>query len=183
MGLRGSRYRINTGNDPTTSPAFWDLVALHGSPGIGVPAGGTTGQVLTKVSGADYDTDWEDVVSDLPLTTKGDLLTYGPAGSPAVNQPVRFPVGTDGQVLTADSLDPDGISWQLAQVGVQQGGTPVGTRPTLNFIAGTGITISVVDDPSNNRVNIIISTTIIPTGGTQSPWTLIGFGPVVGGIS
>ena len=29
-----------------------------GAPGVGVPAGGTTGQVLKKVSGADYDTEW-----------------------------------------------------------------------------------------------------------------------------
>ena len=173
----------NTGNQPDTSPAFWDLVALHGSPGIGVPAGGTTGQVLTKVSNADYDTDWEDVVSDLPLTTKGDLLTYGPAGSPAVNQPVRFPVGVDGTVLTSDSLNPDGISWQTAKVEVESNGTPVGNRPTLNFIAGTGITISIVDDPANNRVNITISTTIVPPGGSAGQWSLIGFGPVVGGIS
>jgi hypothetical protein len=31
-----------------------------GADGLGVPAGGSTGQVLTKVSGADNDTDWED---------------------------------------------------------------------------------------------------------------------------
>jgi hypothetical protein len=31
----------------------------QGDPGEGVPAGGTTGQVLTKQSGTDYDADWE----------------------------------------------------------------------------------------------------------------------------
>lgn len=34
-----------------------------GQPGIGVPAGGTTGQVLTKTSGADYATGWANVTS------------------------------------------------------------------------------------------------------------------------
>lgn len=29
-----------------------------GNPGAGVPVGGATGQVLAKVSGADYDTTW-----------------------------------------------------------------------------------------------------------------------------
>lgn len=29
-----------------------------GAPGVGVPSGGTTGQVLKKVSGTDYDTEW-----------------------------------------------------------------------------------------------------------------------------
>jgi hypothetical protein len=33
------------------------------SPSIGVPKGGTTGQVLSKNSDADYDTEWEDVES------------------------------------------------------------------------------------------------------------------------
>jgi hypothetical protein len=30
-----------------------------GAPGVGVPAGGSTGQVLTKASGADFDTEWK----------------------------------------------------------------------------------------------------------------------------
>jgi hypothetical protein len=175
----------NTGNDPTTSPAFWSLVALHGSPGIagvGVPAGGTTGQVLAKASNTDYDDEWIDVTPDLPLTTKGDLLTYGPAGSPAVGQPVRFPVGANGTVLTADSTQLDGIIWRLAQLEAAAAGTLVGTRPQFNFIAGTGIVIAVVDDVVNNRINITISTTISPSAGLAG-WSLIGFGPFVGGIS
>lgn len=165
----------NSGNDPTTSPAFWDLVALHGSPGVGVPAGGTTGQVLAKASNADYDDEWIDVVSSLPLTTKGDLLTYGPAGSPAVNQPVRFPVGTDGKVLTADSTQLDGIIWKLAQIEAQMAGATVGVRPIFNFIAGSGVTITVTDDPGNSRVNINISANISPPSGSAGSWSLIGW--------
>ena len=34
--------------------------SLKGADGVGVPAGGTTGQVLKKASGADYDTEWAD---------------------------------------------------------------------------------------------------------------------------
>ncbi len=34
----------------------------QGADGVGVPAGGVTGQVLTKASGADYDTKWADPV-------------------------------------------------------------------------------------------------------------------------
>jgi hypothetical protein len=173
----------NSGNQPDTSPAFWDIVALRGSPGIGVPAGGTTGQVLGKLSNTDYDDGWIDVAAALPLTTKGDLLTYGPAGSPVVNQPVRFPVGSNGKVLTADSAQPDGIVWDLATIETESEGIPIGTRPILNFIAGTGITITITDDPGNNRVNITISATLSPSGGSSGLWTLLGFGPVVGGIS
>lgn len=35
-------------------------VGPQGDPGVGVPTGGTTGQVLAKKSGTDYDTEWID---------------------------------------------------------------------------------------------------------------------------
>ena len=52
--------------------------------GAGLPSGGTTGQVLTKLSSADDDADWEDIPSD---STKMDLVS-----SP-----------TSGHLLTTDS--------------------------------------------------------------------------------
>lgn len=36
-------------------------VSQTGSPGVGVPAGGTTGQALVKASDTNYDTEWVDV--------------------------------------------------------------------------------------------------------------------------
>jgi hypothetical protein len=49
-----------------------------------------------------------------PLTTKGDL--YGRSAS----ADARVPVGADGQVLTADSTNADGVSWQTpVSVGPQ----------------------------------------------------------------
>ena len=39
-----------------------------------------------------------------PLTTKGDLYTFA-------TQNVRFPVGTAGQILSADSMETTGLSW------------------------------------------------------------------------
>jgi hypothetical protein len=47
---------------------------------------------------------------------------------------------------------------QIQKVNVRKGGIAVGTRPTLNFIQGTGITLTVADDPANNRINITIKT-------------------------
>ncbi len=166
----------NTNNLPETSPLFWDLVALHGDPGQGVPAGGTTGQILAKASNADYDDEWIDATDALPLTTKGDLVTYGPAGSPVVNQAVRFGVGTNGKVLTADSTQTYGLLWQLAQLAAQENGSLAGTRPIFNFIAGAGVTITVVDNPGNSRIDITISASISPSGGSVPAWTLIGWG-------
>lgn len=43
------------------------------------------------------------------LTTKGDLLTYS-------SEPIRLAVGTDGQILKADSSQTGGVKW-AAEVG------------------------------------------------------------------
>lgn len=37
---------------------FQSATAIKGDTGVGVPTGGTTGQVLSKASGTDYDTEW-----------------------------------------------------------------------------------------------------------------------------
>lgn len=39
-----------------------------------------------------------------PLTTKGDIYTHG-------TEEARLPVGSDNQVLTADSTEPEGVKW------------------------------------------------------------------------
>jgi hypothetical protein len=39
-----------------------------------------------------------------PLTTKGDVMVYGSSN-------VRLPVGSDGQILTADSAQTTGVAW------------------------------------------------------------------------
>lgn len=58
---------INDGNDGLNGTNGQD--GQDGADGIGVPSGGTTGQVLSKASGTDYDTEWVDASS-------GDLSNY-----------------------------------------------------------------------------------------------------------
>ena len=162
----------NTGNEPEVGGTdFWDLMALKGAdgdPGVGVPAGGTTGQVLTKLSDTDYDTDWENIPQ--PLTTVGDLLAYD-------GNPVRLPVGANDSVLTADSGEATGIKWSPSKVEAMSDGVSIGTRHTLNFIGLGGVVVTVVEDPDNNRVNIYIS--LGSSGGSSgSDITMIGFGGI-----
>jgi hypothetical protein len=87
-----------------------------------VPAGGTTGQVLEKASGTDYDTDWVtptgggggDVATDTIWDAKGDLALGTGADTAA-----RLPVGSNGQILTADPALTLGVKWANPQ-GVSQ---------------------------------------------------------------
>src|ERR1700761_6446634 len=49
--------------------------------------------------------------------------------------------------------------------GGQVGGVQVGFEQNLNFIAGTGMTITGVDNPANNRLDITFNS----TGGGGTP--------------
>jgi hypothetical protein len=85
-----------------------------------VPAGGTSGQVLAKASGDDYDSEWvTPAASGIPATlldAKGDLIVASAADTAA-----RLAVGaTNGQVLTVDSATSTGLTWATPTVTVAQ---------------------------------------------------------------
>jgi hypothetical protein len=73
--------------------------------------GGTTGQVLSKTSNTDMDFTWvtsddANAIQNAIVDAKGDLITATAADTPA-----RLAVGTNGQVLTADSTTATGLKW------------------------------------------------------------------------
>jgi hypothetical protein len=73
--------------------------------------GGTTGQVLSKASNADMDFTWvaqddSNAIQNAIVDAKGDLIAATAADTPA-----RLAVGTDGQVLSADSTAATGLKW------------------------------------------------------------------------
>lgn len=73
--------------------------------------GGTTGQVLAKASGTDLDFSWvaqddSNAIQNAIMDAKGDLI-----GATAADTPARLAVGTNGQVLTADSTAATGLKW------------------------------------------------------------------------
>jgi len=73
----------------------------------GTPVDSTTptpGQVFV-FDGTSWVPTTPTVGSVSPLTTKGDLWGYSTLDA-------RVPVGSDGQVLTADSTDAEGVTWQ-----------------------------------------------------------------------
>jgi hypothetical protein len=73
--------------------------------------GGTTGQVLSKTSNTDMDFTWvaqddSNAIQNAIVDAKGDLIAATAADTPA-----RLAVGTNGQILTADSTAATGLAW------------------------------------------------------------------------
>lgn len=78
--------------------------------------GGTSGQVLSKASNTDMDFTWvaqddSNAIQNAIVDAKGDLISATAADTPA-----RLAVGTNGQVLTADSSAATGIKWATPTV-------------------------------------------------------------------
>jgi hypothetical protein len=77
--------------------------------------GGTTGQVLAKASNANMDFSWVTDATGIPATifdAKGDIIA-----ATAADTASRLAVGTNGQVLTADSTAATGLSWATVSGG------------------------------------------------------------------
>ena len=102
----------------------------NGTNGVGVPAGGTTGQVLKKIDGTDYNTEWNDESG----------------GGGALNDltDVNAPSPSDGQALVYDSGSGTWIPGTIAIASI------------ISLVLGemSGTTISAL---SNFSVSITIS--------------------------
>jgi hypothetical protein len=105
--------------------------------------GGTTGQVLSKTTSTDMDFTWvttddANAIQNSIVDAKGDLI-----GATANDTPARLAVGTNGQVLTADSTAATGLAWAAAPGGasmtsIASGSVPTGTTTlSLTSISGS----------------------------------------------
>jgi len=99
---------------------------------------------------------WVAVGGSSPLTTKGDLYTYSTTDA-------RLGVGTNGQVLTADSTSATGMKWATAAGGGKVLQVVNATTTTSTTIASTTLTDSTITasiTPSATSSKVLVMATI-----------------------
>jgi hypothetical protein len=137
--------------------------------------GGTSGQVLSKNSNTDMDFTWvtsddANAIQNAIVDAKGDLITATAADTPA-----RLAVGTNGQVLTADSTAGTGLKWATPA----SGGMTLLSTTTTN--TGSTYTISSI---SQDYVNLqIIWQGLSCTAGAAITLTFAGSNASIAGVN
>jgi hypothetical protein len=77
-----------------------------------------------------------------------------------------------GGLLDADAVvfTTDDLLDAVARLQVSKAASPVGTRRGLNFIEGSNVTLTLSDDPNNERVNVTIAASGGGGGGSSGLW-------------
>ena len=142
---------------PTSTDLVTDLPADFETFGQAVATsmadllGGTTGQVLSKASNTDMDFTWvaqddSNAIQNAIVDAKGDLI-----GATAADTPARLAVGTNGQVLTADSTASTGLAWATPTTGLSYADNGVLNSAMQIWQRGTSITGTTAGTYSADR--------------------------------
>ena len=107
-----------------------------------------TNQVLTYSGSA-----WVAVGGGSPLTTKGDLYTYSTTDA-------RLGVGTNGQILTADSAEATGLKWAAPAGGgkvlqVVHASIATVTSTSSATYTDTGLTATITPSSASSKVLVL----------------------------
>jgi hypothetical protein len=140
-----------------------------GSSNITHTGGATVRHVLTSDDLTFYTTGVataDGAVQKSTATAKGDMLVATASATIA-----RQPVGTDGQVLTADSTVTNGIKWagvsatpRIGQVVTASTSSSTASTGGAGWVDVTGLSVTITPTLSTSKIFIATSFTIIGSG-------------------
>lgn len=136
--------------------------------------GGTTGQVLAKATNTDMDFTWvaqddANAIQNTQLTAKGALISAVSAGTPAT-----LTVGTNGQVLTADSTTATGLKWAAAAAGggkvlqVVSSAYSSQTISSSSTYADSGLTATITPSSASSKILVLYTQPVGKNDGNSS---------------
>jgi hypothetical protein len=157
-------WQMPTATDLVTDlPADFEVFGQAVATSMADLLGGTSGQVLAKNSNTDMDFVWvtsddANAIQNTIVDAKGDLIAATAADTPA-----RLAVGTNGQVLQADSTASTGLKWatpsgggKLLQV-VSATTTSSYSNATTTFTDVTGLTATITPTLATSKILVMIS--------------------------
>ena len=150
----GTNGQVLTADSACTSGLKWAAAGGGSGTVTSITAGtGLTGGTITTSGTVALDTSC--VVQPSVLTAKGNLIVATAASTPAA-----LPVGTDGQVLTANSACASGVAWAAA------GG---GGSPAAPCSTGSVFGCTTSDSTTERSVSLGFGTlSALTAGGTQN---------------
>lgn len=117
-----------------------------------------------------------ETIAPSPLTTKGDIFTHN------ATVPARLPVGTNGQVLVADSSETTGLKWSTLASGTGGGGTKLAIDTTeTSATSTTPVTAYSIPIPAgtlgtNDAIRFKLILRYLYTGGSPNGNITIKYG-------
>jgi len=105
-----------------------------GTNGVGVPVGGTTGQVLSKINSTDYNTQW---ITPASGGGTGTVTSVSVTTANGVSGSVATATTTPAISLTLGAITPTSVTASGALSGSNLSGTNTGDQTTVTGNAGT----------------------------------------------
>lgn len=171
IGVDTTSKQLKVGDGTTTwasLPFFNSGTITEVVAGTGLTGGGTSGSVTLTVSTSGS----TGLVTRGTLTTKGDIMVAS-----AANTPTRLGVGTNGQMLAADSGQTTGLTWVN---GATISGTETLTNKTLTSptINGGTLDTATVTNPTVSTGTFTSSSLVTPVFTAPiEVWNVVGTAP------